>query len=376
MTTNNQAFVKTFSRRGRTAGNASSIQSNSPASSAGAAPQVANGVDVGSAPLITRIDPPQANVQQQQGTSPVPVTPVVADIAQTVAKQQRVISLQHNHTAYASAATGTERSGQDRPSAPFQPMAPAPPSGPAPPVTQRFDLEPHVTPRPHHDGKTKQPSESKRAIEPFQAVWEVNVFDVPARVADLFFDGKRYQQIAERMAEAVQDGLQTVLVTSSQSGEGRSSVAIGIAMASAASGIRVALVDVDTETPTLAEDLRLDLQYGWVDTVRGGLPIKEIAVHAVEDGVTLIPLMPPHGQTAATAYEVTRLVDTLKGHFDLLIMDGPSAGSSDAMKIAAVFDSAVLVRDVTRTDDKMVDEVASQLQAAGIHGVGVVDNFA
>ncbi len=129
-------------------------------------------------------------------------------------------------------------------------------------------------------------------------------------------------------------------------------------------------------SPTLAEELRLDLQYGWVDTVRGGLPIKEVAVHAVEDGVTLIPLMPPHGQTAATAYEVSRLIDTLKGHFDLLIMDGPSAGSSDALQIAPAFDSAVLVRDVTRTDDATVDEVASQLQSAGIHGVGVVDNFA
>jgi MinD-like ATPase involved in chromosome partitioning or flagellar assembly len=121
--------------------------------------------------------------------------------------------------------------------------------------------------------------------------------------------------------------------------------------------------------------LRLDLQYGWVDTVRGGLPIKEIAVHAVEDGVTLIPLMPPHGQTAATAHEVTRLVETLKSHFDLLIMDGPSAASPDALKIATAFDSAVLVRDVTRTGDSAINEIAAQMQGAGVQGVGVVDNF-
>lgn len=405
MTSNNQAFVKTFSRRSRTAGIQSSAASN-PASANPAAPiptppngaqsqpaePVAAGVEIVTAPQITRVDPPQAAV-------PSPPNPVIQtrsreesqSIAQQVAEHRRMTSLQHVHSVSGAVPTEARQSvsvhattAVHTSAPPLAPTVDQPSSDPAQapgqPITERFDPESHGPPVPHHriqpclDPVAPTP-EPIRRVEPFQAVWEVDVFDIPASVADLFFDGKRYQQIAERMSDAVKTGLQSVLVTSIGQGEGRSSVAIGIAMAAAASGIRVALVDADTEKPTLADALRLDLQYGWVDTIRGGLPIKEIAVHAVEDGVTLIPLMPPHGQTAATAYEVTRLVETLKSHFDLLIIDGPSAASPDALKIATAFDSAVLVRDVTRTGDSAMNEIAAQMQSAGVQGVGVVDNF-
>ncbi len=143
-------------------------------------------------------------------------------------------------------------------------------------------------------------------LKPFQAVWEVDVLDVPTTVADLFFEGRLFQQIAERISDAIDSGLNSVIVTSAQPGEGRSSVAIGLAMAAAAAGKRVALVDANLELPKLADELRLELQYGWVDTIRAGLPIKEVAVHAVEDGVTLIPLMPHKEKNAATGYEVVQ----------------------------------------------------------------------
>ena len=80
------------------------------------------------------------------------------------------------------------------------------------------------------------------------------------------------------MSDAINSGLSSVIVTSAQSGEGRSSVAVGLAMAAAAAGNRVALVDANLELPKLADELRLELQHGWVDTIRAGLPIKEVAL--------------------------------------------------------------------------------------------------
>lgn len=146
-------------------------------------------------------------------------------------------------------------------------------------------------------------------------------------------------------------------------------------MAAAASGIRVALVDADTDNPTLADDLRLDLQYGWVDTIRGGLPIKEVAVHAVEDGVTLIPLMPPHGRTAATAFEVVQMIQLLKNRFELVIIDGPMGLSPNLHQCASAVDTAIIVRDVTRTDSMAINEFSHRLRESGVQGVGVIENF-
>jgi Mrp family chromosome partitioning ATPase len=210
---------------------------------------------------------------------------------------------------------------------------------------------------------------------PFQAVWEVDVFDVPSPVADLFFEGALFQQIAERMSDAVGSGLRSVLITSAKPGEGRSSVAIGMAMAAAAAGIRVALVDADTESPSLADELRLDLQYGWVDVIRRGLPIREIAVQAVEDGVTLIPLMPPGVRPAATAFELVQLMDLLKSNFELIILDGPTSLSPALYQCVAKVDSAVVVRDMKQTNDRSVAELSNRLRSGGVRGVGVVENF-
>ena len=227
-----------------------------------------------------------------------------------------------------------------------------------------------------HPGNPSLEQDQLAPLVPFRPVWEVDVFDIPRIVADLFFDGELFQQIAERMGEAVNRGLNSVLVTSAQAGEGRSSVAIGIAMAAAAAGIRVALVDADTEKPSLADDLRLELQYGWIDTIRAGLPIAEVAVHAVEDGVTLIPLMPPSGSTAASGSDVVQLLEEMRNRFELVVIDGPAEGLDAIQHYASVIDSAIIVQDVTRSDAARINKYSYRLREQGITGVGVVENFA
>ncbi|QDT02694.1 Septum site-determining protein MinD [Rubripirellula lacrimiformis] len=209
----------------------------------------------------------------------------------------------------------------------------------------------------------------------FQAAWEVDVFDIPKTVADLFFDESLFQNLSDRMGEAVAGGLRTMLVTSVQRGEGRSSVAIGIALAAAASGVRVALVDADIDEPTLADDLRLDLEFGWLDTVRCGLPIREVAVHAVEDSLTLIPLVDVERAQTASAEEISLLVEDLRDRFDLVVIDGPAGDSSRLRPFTTAIDSAIIVRDGKRTNQAAVESFASRLTRSGVQGVGMVENF-
>ncbi|MFK8115487.1 MAG: cellulose synthase operon protein YhjQ/BcsQ [Rubripirellula sp.] len=405
MSSNDQAFVKAFSRRNRPE------RSGRPQATADVEKQV-----VAPVPEIQRIqrpasEPGSLTVDQSVADStqvwvdPIEDQVVRADVSTTdVPKphldlaspqaperkpstpnddQPVVRSLQHIHTAYATSYTDVspvslpQRVPTEAERMPRE-TTPAPETVPAeevPDVTQFAKEEtPEVAPVVEHVVETSPlPTEE---YAPFQSAWEVDVFDVPTNVADLFFEGKLFQQIADRMSEAVASGLKTVLVTSTASGEGRSSVAIGMAMAAAAAGIHVALVDADTADPTLANDLRLDLEYGWVDTIRGGLPIREVAVHAVDDGVTLIPLMPPHGRTEATPFEVIQLIDLLKNKFELVIIDGPAGTSTGLHQCASAVDSAIIVRDTTSTGTLAISEFSYRLQEAGVSGVGVVENFA
>lgn len=388
MTSFDQAFVKAFARRNRSTVTRGATPPEAAQPEAGPVAGT-NPIDEPGSLNVDRsvassaqvwIDPIEDQIARADVAEPVVSQPHHDSITETVAAEsvddQADNSMQHIHTAYATAIADLSVAPHEpstTPSTDLTPEVEVPEEiQTTAPVVEQPD--PEDVPSARIDPPAVGANEP-HSIIPVRAVWEVDVFDVPANVADLFFDGSLFQQIAERISSAVNTGLSSILVTSAKAGEGRSSVAIGLAMAAAAANSRVALVDADTQNPTLADDLRLDLQYGWVDTIRGGLPIKEVAVHAVEDGVTLIPLMPPHGFTAATGVEVVQLVELLKRKFELVIIDGPSGDSTDIHPCASVVDSAVVVRDVRRTDSQAIHEFSSRLRQSGVQGIGIVENF-
>ncbi len=217
--------------------------------------------------------------------------------------------------------------------------------------------------------------EERPAADHFRAKWEIDALDVPSAVADLFFDGELFQQIAEQLSGAVATGLKRLLVTSVQDGEGRSTAAIGLAIAAAASGLRVALVDGDVTAPTLVDDLRLELEFGWIEALRGRLPIEEVSVHATQDGVTLVPLMTPSEGASATAREIDLLLDKLENEFELIIVDGGCSKCKTTRLTLGQYDSAMILFDKTRTATADINEYSYQLRSAGVLGVGVIENF-
>lgn len=206
------------------------------------------------------------------------------------------------------------------------------------------------------------------------AAWEVDAFEIPHSVSELFFDEDFFRSIAEHMGQSIQEGLRSVLVTSVTAGEGRSTVAIGTAIAAAASGARIALVDVDVDSPGQADHLRLEIEMDWVDAVRNGEPLENAAIASIEDGVTLLPLSDE--QTApVTPADFEQLIDRLQGCFDLVMFDGSMIRSWSAQQIAAAVDSSLIVRDVRSTSKSDIAIAANALRKKGVRGIGVVDNF-
>ncbi|MGB7325967.1 MAG: P-loop NTPase [Rubripirellula sp.] len=331
----------------------------------------ATAVDEAPAPTVARQETARQETTRQETTRKENTAPLssetdtVDDIARLVA------SLQQIHTTYGSIDTSSDLAWDETVDLQVsEPVAPKAAQVASPTLPE--ESEHAVAPEPSQQLDTPP---AKRVATPFQAAWEVDVFDVPKTVADLFFNESLFQDLTDRMGEAVHAGLRTMLVTSVNKGEGRSSVAIGMAMAAAASGARVALLDADIDDPTLADDLRLELEHGWLDTLRSGLSVKEVAVYAVEDAVTLIPLVGVNPQRPATADEVAQLVESLRERFDLVVIDGPAGDSVSLQPFATSIDSAIIVRDSLRTTSDDVESFASWLTRSGVQGVGMVENF-
>lgn len=208
---------------------------------------------------------------------------------------------------------------------------------------------------------------------PLRPAWEVDAFELPAAVTELFFEEDTYRQVGDRIAEAVAGGLRSAMVTSDKPAEGRSTVALGIALAAAAAGVNVLLIDADFQSRSLADALRLDIEKGWDEAITTDLPLDEIALVSTEDGITLLPLRDAHDETLATP-DLESLLTRVTPSFDFVIVDG-GVGLDSVPKETTIIDSAFIVRDADRTSPAEVQWLTDRLNRSGIQGVGVIENF-
>ena len=389
MSTIDQAFVQAFARRNRNKQTATQM----PAADVGIQvdPSVSQSTQIWIDPIentMHRADP-ATSIPRPSSDAPEAASHIPPHVNQ------------HGHTAYAYA---TKPANSVAAPAPMPTPAPVPVQTPPPAignpafdptlpaehssqvVHRRFDQpagqslrshrEPTAPQAPETTPAANDPKQSVTAKDPLQPIWEVDAFDIPSSIADLFFEERLFELVAKRIHDAVNEGLQSLIVTSTKAGEGRSTIAIGMAMAAAASGLHVALVDGDVEDPTLADDLRLDIEFGWLEAARGGLPLSQIAIYSIEDSVTLIPMMPrPTATTGPSITEVKKLIADLDDQFDLVIIDGPSGDMPLIEQYSAMVDSGIIAWDKSRTDLNTINELSSRMQQAGISGVGIVENF-
>lgn len=209
----------------------------------------------------------------------------------------------------------------------------------------------------------------------FAAAWEVDAFEIPETVNVLFKQTGLLSSLSERLFEAVRTGLGSIMVTSLERGEGKTSVAIGLAIAGAASGIRVALVDANLTEPSLVDSLNLEVLHGW-DAHSTGVPMSEIAIRSIADDLTLFPLI-NHGSREDVCDGVhEQFITLLSDHFDLIIFDGGTCGDLTDKTHFLNADSAVIVRDLSRSNETEISVYARKILEAGVKSVGVVENHA
>jgi Mrp family chromosome partitioning ATPase len=235
-----------------------------------------------------------------------------------------------------------------------------------------------------------KPSPKQTTPQPFTAVWEVDGFEFSDTVIALFGDVSLIKSIGFPLDRAVSEGLQTLLITSIEQGAGRTTVATGIAIAAATAGLRVALVDATMATApvsetqigsSLADALNLEIQYGWIEAVRGGISIAETAIHSIEDQLTVLPLVVPMAGLPPTSDEFARVVETLRQSFDLIVIDGPPCTEAAFRPLvshrpgAPSIDAAILVQDMRQASADQANRVMETLRRDGITGLGMVQNF-
>jgi protein-tyrosine kinase len=159
---------------------------------------------------------------------------------------------------------------------------------------------------------------------------------------------ERYRALAVKMLNlADRRKLKTLLITSAEAGEGKTTVATGVAWLLAKHpGRRVLLIDANLASPSVGRTLAIDSKRGWLNLVDRSCELKHALVRLDPNGLYV---MTPGASAAAQPTDAmsSRLEDVIAEvapRFDLVVVDSPAIlESPDAQRLAAILDGAVIV---------------------------------
>jgi succinoglycan biosynthesis transport protein ExoP len=187
---------------------------------------------------------------------------------------------------------------------------------------------------------------------------------------------ERYRTVRTALKFATVDReLRHFTVTSSTSGEGKSTVACNLAISWAQAGSSVCLVEADLRRPGISSFLGIDGSLGLSDVVVGDSRLDDVLVRWNHGMLSVLPAgsLPPDPAALLGSSAMASLVATLRGRFDIVIYDSPPLLSvTDGVVLGHQMDGVVLVIRSFSTRPEHVTSSIEQLRSSRVDLLGTV----
>ncbi|NME83729.1 CpsD/CapB family tyrosine-protein kinase [Clostridium sp. SM-530-WT-3G] len=168
--------------------------------------------------------------------------------------------------------------------------------------------------------------------------------------------------------------IQTIVVTSAEAAEGKSTVSGNLALTFAQSNNKVILVDCDLRKPSLHKKFQISNLIGLSEVILG----KESIEHAIQkrnDNLYVLTSgkIPPNPSEMLASSAMNGLLNLLKEQFDVIILDSaPICAVTDAQVLSTRADGTIIVTRAERTKRDRVVEAKMLLDKVGANILGVV----
>ncbi|MBU3935910.1 MAG: polysaccharide biosynthesis tyrosine autokinase [Proteobacteria bacterium] len=168
----------------------------------------------------------------------------------------------------------------------------------------------------------------------------------------------------------------TLLITSVEPQEGKTSTSLNIARTLAQTGSKVLLLDCDMRKPRLHTILRISNRVGLSSFLSGNTD-KEIVAKLEENNLTVIPSgpIPPNPSELLGSERMANLLQGLAKKFDYIILDTPPIMSvTDSQVLSHLVAGVVMVTRAGKTNYEMLGKGLKMLQSIHAPLLGIVIN--
>ncbi len=168
-----------------------------------------------------------------------------------------------------------------------------------------------------------------------------------------------------------------ILLTSAGPGDGKTSTAANLAVTAARAGQRVVLIDSDLRGRRVSHGFGLDESRGLTEAL---LDDHELDLHLHDVGVAGLSVLPagsppPNPTELLGSPHMAALMAQIRQRFDMVILDSPPVlGTADALELARLSDTTVLVVRAQHTHRRRVRAALERLVTLAVPVGGAIVN--
>jgi capsular exopolysaccharide synthesis family protein len=177
-------------------------------------------------------------------------------------------------------------------------------------------------------------------------------------------------------AETYGKAPKTIVVTSPEPGDGKTTTAVNLALTFVLGGKRVLLIDADMRRPNAYKLLGMERGPGLAEMLRGEEQ-GQIVRRTYVDGLYFVPAGttddPP--TEALDSERLDKLLELGKSRCDIVIIDTPPVlAASDPLVLAPRSDATLVVTSADQTNINALDLTRDMLEGVGVSVTGVIFN--
>lgn len=169
----------------------------------------------------------------------------------------------------------------------------------------------------------------------------------------------------------------TILVTSSQPGEGKTTTAVNTAISLAQLGSSILLIDADLRRPAVHKAFKIHAQRGITNYLSSHTPIEDLIIKLPIPNLSLLPCgpIPPNPAELISSDRMKDLLRQMSGKFDHIVIDSPPLISvTDPVILSTLVDGTIMVVHAGRSTRDLVRRARQELSGVGSKVFGVVLN--